>query len=61
MAKFDVTLADGRSVSVFAPDVAAALRQAGHQETTRVIIAAKRGHPQGANASIGMSAVKVKD
>ena len=61
MAKFDVTLADGRSVSVFAPDVAAALLQAGHQETTRVIIAAKRGHPQGPNASIGMTAVKVKD
>ena len=48
-------------ISVYAPDGAAALLQAGHQETTRVIIAAKRGHPQGPNASIGMSAVKVKD
>lgn len=61
MAKWQVTLADGREMSVYAPDEEGARAQASHAETTRVIIAAKRGQPQGPNASIAFSVKKVKD
>lgn len=61
MPKFAVTLADGRTVEVYAPDEGASLYQANHQETTRITILAKRGHPIDLHASIGVSAAKLKD
>lgn len=42
MAKYRVTLGDGRTVDVFAPSEDAALGQADHAEATRVEIATRR-------------------
>lgn len=42
MAKYLVTLGDGRSLDVYAPSEAAALVHANHQETTRIQIMASR-------------------
>lgn len=54
--KFDVTHEDGRVTRVHAPDEAGARRQANHQETTRALIAARRGLPA-APIAIALSAV----
>jgi hypothetical protein len=40
-----VTHEDGRTTDVCAPDLAGAKRQANHQETTRMLIASRRGLP----------------
>jgi hypothetical protein len=61
MAKYRVTHEDGRTTDVFAGDEAQAKRQANHQETTRVIIADKRGTPRGSEPSLSVSVEKVKD
>jgi hypothetical protein len=61
MPKWDVTLQDGRTVPVYAPDEAGALKQANHAEHTRVVIATKRGHEITLYASPAFAAAKVKD
>lgn len=59
--KYLVTLADGRTLHVYAANEDQARKQAAHAETTRVIIAAKRGQPIGPDASIAFHIEKVKD
>lgn len=61
MAKFAVTLGDDRIVDVYAPDEAGALKQATHHETTRIVIATKRGHEIFIPVSHAVSAKKLKD
>lgn len=61
MAKFCVRHEDGRTTDVYAPDEAAAKRQANHQETTRRVIAMKRNSPLGPEPSLAVSAEKIKD
>lgn len=54
--KYRVTHEDGRTTVVCAPDVAGAKRQANHQETTRMVIATRRGLPS-EPMSLAVSAV----
>ena len=61
MAKWTVTHEDGRTTDVYAKDEGEAKKQANHHETTRVIIAGKRGVPHGPDASLSVSVVKVKN
>lgn len=61
MAKYAVTHEDGRVTNVYAPDEAGAKKQALHQETTRAVIAAKRGTPPGPDTSIPIFVTKLKD
>jgi hypothetical protein len=55
--KFLVTLEDGRTVKVCAPDEAGARKQANHHEKTRVVIANRRGLPEGPEMAMAVSAV----
>ena len=61
MAKWVVTHEDGRTTNVYAPNEDGAKKQANHQETSRVIIAGKRGLPHGPDPSLSVSVEKVKD
>lgn len=61
MPKYQVTLHDGRTVDAHAPNEEGAMKQAKHHETTRIVIATKRGHPIGPDASSPHSVQKVKD
>jgi len=61
VAKWRVTYEDGRQVHAYAPDAESAKLQANHHEVTRVVIAAKRGVPQGPNASRGVHVELVKN
>ena len=61
MAKYRVTHEDGRTTDVHAGNETLAKKQANHQETSRVIIAGKRGHPPGADPSLAVSVEKLKD
>jgi hypothetical protein len=61
VAKWVVTHEDGRQTNVYAADEKTAKKQANHHETTRVIIAGKRGVPHGPDASLAFSVEKVKD
>jgi hypothetical protein len=54
--KWKVTHEDGRQTVVCAPDEALARRQANHAETSRVVIATKRGLPPGPPPSMAVSA-----
>lgn len=60
MAKYVVTHEDGRQTAVYASDVAGAKKQANHAETSRVIIAQKRGLPHGPDPSLAVSVTQVK-
>ena len=61
MPKWQVTHEDGRTTNVFAPDEPAAKKQAQHQETTRAVIAGKRGFEVKPNPSAPASVKFVKD
>jgi hypothetical protein len=66
MAKWRVALTDGREISVFAPDEQQALRQALHAESSRVVIATKRGQQLGPDTGLPyaahpLTAEKIKD
>lgn len=61
MAKYVVTHEDGRQTKVYAADEAGAKKQANHAETSRVIIAGRRGIPHGPDASLAFSVEKLKD
>lgn len=61
MAKYRVTHEDGRTTDVYAADDAGAKRQANHQETTRVIIAGRRGVPERVDPSLSVSVIKIKE
>lgn len=60
MAKYRVTHDDGRTTEVFAPDDASAKKQANHAETSRVVIADRRGHPR-VDPSLAVSVQKIKE
>lgn len=55
--KYRVTHEDGRTTDVQAPDEALAKRQANHQETTRVLIAGRRGLVDRTPMSMAVAAV----
>ncbi len=55
--KWRVTHDDGRVTVVCARTEAEAKKQANHQETTRVLIAVRRGLPSGPDMSVAVSAV----
>lgn len=63
MAKYDVTLKDGRSVLVYADDEAGALKQARHEETSRIQseIHSRLNKPLGPSFQEPVSATKLKD
>ncbi len=61
MAKYSVVLTDGRTLSVFAPDEEGAKKQVMHQETSRIVIATKRGHDITVPPSFPFSVTKLKD
>ena len=67
MAKYRVTLADGREIHAYANDEAGALFQINHHEAMRIVIATKRekvmgtGPGQEPYPSMALSAVKIKD
>jgi hypothetical protein len=61
MAKYVVTHEDGRQTKVYAADETGAKKQANHAETSRVIIAGRRGIPHGPDASLAFSVEKLKD
>lgn len=61
MPKYQVTLHDGRTIDAHAPSPEGAMKQAKHHETTRIVIATKRGHPTGPDVSSPCSVTKVKD
>jgi hypothetical protein len=61
MSKYRVTHEDGRTTDVFAPDEDLAKKQANHSETTRVVIADRRGTPRENEPSIAVSAEKIKE
>lgn len=63
MATYTVTHEDGRTTTVLSDssDEGRIKRQANHAETTRILIAEKRGHPIGPDASIAVKVEKVSD
>lgn len=61
MAKWRVTLADGRTTDSHAPDEAGAKAQAEHWDRSRFIIAIKRAHDPGPSPSSPVSVVKIKE
>ena len=61
MAKWAVTHLDGRVTYAFAPDADGAKKHANFAETSRHIIAGRRGVPERIEASLAVSAEKVKD
>ena len=61
MAKYVVTHEDGRQTKVYAADESGAKRQANHAETSRIIIAGRRGIPDRVPASLAVGVEKLKD
>lgn len=59
--KWAVTLEDGRTFDVYAPEEAGAKKQANHQEMTRVVIANRLGLPARPDPSIAVAATKLKE
>ena len=53
--KYEVTLEDGRTLTVCAQSEDLAKRQANHAEMSRVVIASKRGLPTGPAPSMAVS------
>lgn len=61
MPKYDVTLMDGRILPVISANEDLAKKQALHHETSRIVIATKRGQEITVPPSIPFSITKVKD
>ncbi len=61
MAKYRVTLEDGRTVEVNSDNPDYVKKQANHEEVTRMMIAEKRGMPDEVQPSIAVSYEKIKD
>lgn len=61
MAKFEVDMADGRTISIISANEQLAQKQAIHHETSRVVIATKRGQEIDVPPSIPVGIRKVKD
>ena len=61
MPRYDVTLQDGRVVNVISANEDLAMKQASHQEKTRIVIATKRGLDPGADPASPVDIKKVKD
>jgi hypothetical protein len=62
MPKYEVDLADGRTLAIHSATEDLAMKQAGHQETTRIVIATKREkHATEPPASYPVQIRKVKD
>lgn len=62
MPQYEVTHEDGRKTRVHSSaDEAAIKKQANHAETTRVIIANRRGENPGHDPSLAVSVKKIKD
>ena len=61
MPKFHVTLHDGRIIPVHSAHPDLAMKQATHHETSRIVIATKRGQEVTVPVSSAASVVKVKD
>jgi hypothetical protein len=61
MAKFEVTLEDGRKTESYAPDEQGAAKQAEHWDRDRFVIAVKRGQEPGPSPAKAAEVRKVKD
>jgi hypothetical protein len=61
MAKYVVTHEDGRQTKVYAANESGAKAQANHAETSRIIIAGRRGVPDRTPPSLAVSVEKLKD
>jgi hypothetical protein len=63
MATYEVTHEDGRKTRVNSDSGADAVvkKQANHAETSRAVLADRRGLPRGAEPSLAVSVTKVKD
>lgn len=63
MATYEVTHEDGRKTRVVSSsaDESVIKKQANHAETTRAVVAARRGNSPGPDQSLAVSVTKVKD
>lgn len=61
MPKYEVELHDGRKIPVHSANEDLAKKQANHHETTRIVIATKRGEEITTPPSIAKDIRKIKD